>query len=120
MIKDIAVPLWEEALAAASPDDYIFGSLFRPSKTKMGDDLTSRYWKRLVKEELGIDVDFYTLKHLHTTEVMDALDNGANALAEVASHNSHTSGAMVVQIYDVKQEQRKHNRVRGLRNGFAG
>lgn len=120
VIKDIALPLWEEALELAGSDDYIFGSLFRPSKTKMGDDLASRYWKRLVKEELGIDVDFYTLKHLHTTEVIDALEGAENAVIEAAAYNSHTTGAMVVQIYDVKQAERKHNKVKGLRNGFAG
>ncbi|MEJ7740594.1 MAG: hypothetical protein WKF97_24520 [Chitinophagaceae bacterium] len=37
------------------------------------------------------------LKHLNTTEVVDALSE-----EEAAKLNAHTSTAMVIEIYDVK------------------
>jgi hypothetical protein len=68
----------------------------------------------LVKKKIGIEADFYSLKHLHTTEVVDMLSE-----KEAASHNEHTSTAMVVGIYDVRGESRRHGKVKTLKNKFA-
>jgi hypothetical protein len=69
---------------------------------------------RLVKKKLGIQADFYSLKHLHTTEVVDLLNE-----VEAAKHNEHASTAMVVGIYDVRKTEREHEKMKRLGNKFA-
>jgi hypothetical protein len=56
--------------------------------------------------QLGITADLYSLKHLNTTEVVEALDEQA-----AAKLNSHTSTAMVVGVYDVRNEQRRNAKI---------
>jgi integrase len=113
-IKSIAVPLWEEFLDGCPHDHYIFGAYFKPALKPMYPEVPSRYWKKYVKKGLGIEADFYSLKHLNTSEVVDMLDEQA-----AATLNGHTSTAMVVNIYDVKQKQRQHDRLKKITNKFA-
>lgn len=113
-IKTIALPYWKLFLENCPADKYIFGALFKPGNKPIGESMTSRYWQYYVKQDLGIDVDFYALKHLNTSEVVDALDERA-----AADLNAHTSTAMVVSIYDVKQKSRQHNRLKDVGNSFV-
>lgn len=118
-IKDIAIPFWEIFLKDCPDDHYLFGPRFEPRLKPMGVDMPSRYWSKYVKADvkkggLGIAIDFYSLKHLNTTEVVDALDEKA------AAHlNAQTSTAMVVSIYDVKQKERQHEKLKRVANPFA-
>ena len=79
-------------------------------------------WKRHVKDALGIRADLYSLKHLHTTEVIDILESQeqSDATAQAAGHNSHNSETMVIKIYDVKRGKREHDKVKGIGNAFGG
>lgn len=113
-IKTIALPYWKYFLDGCPTDYFLFGEKFKPALKPMGGEMPTRYWKRYVKEELSIDIDFYSLKHLNTSEVVDALDEKA-----AAELNAHTSTAMVVNIYDVKQKDRQHNRLKDVGNSFA-
>jgi hypothetical protein len=97
------------------PDDYyLFGPGFKPSTKPMSEGLTSVYWKDFVKRDLGITKDFYSLKHLNTTEIVDKLNEEA-----AAELNGHTSTGMVRSIYDVKQPARQHAKLRDVGNSFA-
>jgi hypothetical protein len=61
---------------------------------------------------------FYDLKHLHLIDLIeDEIEK--EAVKEAAKHNSHTSEAMVVSIYDVKNAKRQHNKVKKAANSFA-
>lgn len=118
-IKDIAVPFWELFLKDCPQDAYVFGTRFEPGEKAMGVDMPSRYWERYVKAPsadggLGIQKDLYSLKHANSTEIVTMLDEQA-----AAAMNAHTSTAMVRSIYDVKQAERQHERLKGLRNKFA-
>jgi integrase len=104
-IKDVSLPFWKEILSECNDDQYLFGVGFIPASEPMADDTVGRTWNRLVKKELKIKKDFYSLKHLHTTEVVDIL----GSTKEIAEHNAHTSEAMVVNIYDAKL--RKENTI---------
>ena len=73
-IKNIALGFWKEQLRKASPDDYVFSSNFRPGKIKTTCKRMSKKWKEYVKEGLGIDFDFYSLKHLNLDEISSILD----------------------------------------------
>lgn len=113
-IKDLAYPLWVEIMQKANKADYLFSNGLQPGKTQIQPYQITKRWYRLVKKKLGIQADFYSLKHLHTTEIVDLLSE-----KEAAKHNEHTSTAMVVGIYDVKRNDRQHSKVKGLTNKFA-
>jgi hypothetical protein len=67
-----------------------------------------------VKKKFGITADFYSLKHLHTSEVVELLSD-----IEAAKHNSHKSTTMVNTIYDVNKSKRKERQIIELDNGFV-
>jgi hypothetical protein len=77
-------------------------------------DTITRRWQRRVKKDLGILIDFYSLKHLNTSEVVDHLGDQA-----AAAQNGHLSTFMVNTVYDVKKEQRSHEQLKQLSNPFA-
>jgi integrase len=138
-IKDIALPLWQELLKDAHPDDYVFSKHLKPGPVMIRAEQITKRWSKYIKNPKGIhlkrweevagkdmkiDSDFYKLKHLHTTEVLDIMEreeqgNQRTALNDIAEWNSHTSDAMVVKIYDTKQEQRRHKKVKGIVNPLA-
>lgn len=113
-IKDVAMPYWVSLMADCKMGDFVFSAGLKPGKRQIQPYQVTKRWYRLVKKKIGIDADFYSLKHLHTTEVVDLLSE-----KEAAIHNEHTSTAMVVGIYDVKQGSRKDSRVKALGNKFA-
>jgi integrase len=113
-IKTIAIPFWEFFLKGCPADHYLFGTRFKPAMKPMGKEMPTIYWKKHVKKYLGINIDFYALKHLNTSEIVDALDEKA-----AAELNAHTTTAMVVNIYDVKQKSRQHNRLKDVGNNFV-
>ncbi len=113
-IKDVALPYWNAVMAECCKGDYLFSIGLRPGQIQIKPYQVTKRWYRLVKKKLGIEADFYSLKHLHTTEVVDLLSE-----KDAAKHNEHTSTAMVVGIYDVKRDNRQHNKVRSLNNKFA-
>jgi integrase len=122
-IKDMAIPFWEEQMKTCLLSDFVFSLNFEPNKRSIRPEYVTKKWRKHVKKDLGINKNFYPLKHLHTTEVEDFLERLNMTPAEInkaaAEHNSHTTEAMVVKIYDVNHEQRKHNRVKGIKNSFA-
>ncbi len=118
-IKDVAVPYWKYFLQNCPENKFIFGTRFQPGDKPMGVDMPSRYWKEYVKAPvdkggLNIKVDFYSLKHLNTTEIVDHLSE-----QDAAALNSHTSTAMVEGVYDIKQKDRQHQRLKSVNNSFA-
>jgi len=113
-IKDIALPYWHTLYNECNSQDYLFSKGLCPGQIPIQPYQITKRWYRLVKKKLNIVADFYSLKHLHTTEVVEMLDEQA-----AAKHNEHTSTAMVVGIYDVQRVKREHNKIKGLNNGFA-
>lgn len=116
-IKTIAIPHWEYFLKNCPADHFLFGTLFKPGLEPMGKGMPTTYWNKYIKNEetgLGIKIDFYALKYLNTTEVVDQLDE-----KDAAALNAHTSEAMVRSIYDVGQKGRQHDRLKKVNNKFA-
>lgn len=112
-IKDSALPHWVEVLKNATPEQFVFAKGLQPGEMAISPAQVSRRWKTHVKNEdkLNIKADFYSLKHLNTSEMVDALDE-----QDAAKLNSHTTTAMVRKIYDVKAEKRQHDRLKGVNN----
>lgn len=122
-IKDIAMPFWVQAMEGCGPDDYVFSVGLKPGARPIRPEQVTRRWQRHIKT-LGIVADLYALKHKNTTEQVDILIEQESirlaAVKAAAEHNSHTSEAMVVKIYDVNQERRRHYDVKGIDNSFGG
>lgn len=114
VIKDIALPYWIELLENSKETDYVFSAGLKPGKNKIQTFQITKRWSRLVKQKLKIKADFYSLKHLHSTEVTEMIGE-----KEAALHNGHTSTSMVSQVYDVRREERKNKTVSSLDNKFA-
>ena len=114
VIKDIALPFWEQLLINTPKDYFVFSKGLNPGLHQIKAFQINKRWYRLVKKKLNITADFYSLKHLHTTEVVDLIGE-----MEAAKHNSHTSVSMVKSIYDVKNKSRVNNKIISLQNKFA-
>lgn len=124
-IKDKALPYWQDAMRNCEDNDYVFSVGLLPGPRPIRVDQIKRRWDRHIQKKLGIDCSTYPLKHLHTTEAINELEKlqaqlQFDPVQEAAEHNSHTSKAMVVQIYDVDADKREHRKVKGLQNTFAG
>lgn len=123
-IKDIAVPLWEELMAAASPGYYLFSEGLNPGPKEINSNQATRRWNRHVKAEgkLNISADLYSLKHLNLTEMMDELSITSsleNAKKETIELSSHSDNKMLDNVYDIKSSARKSDRIRKVSNKFA-
>ena len=110
-IKDVALPYWSEVYKKALPGEYLFSAGLMPGKSQISAWQISKRWHTHVMKPLGIRATFYSLKHLHTTEVAQLL--GTNAAAE---HNSHRGSGMVIKIYDQGHAEREHKKLKGLKN----
>lgn len=113
-IKDIVLELWKEAMADCKPADYVFSEGLVPGTRKIRPEQITRRWRTHVKGKLGIEADFYSLKHLNTTEMLELLSD-----EDVAKMNAHTSTTMVKTVYDVRREERQHERLRKVKNVFV-
>lgn len=124
-IKDVALPYWAEAVKNCSPIDFVFSVGLNPGPRSIRTEQIGRRWRSHCKKKLGITSRIYDLKHLHTTEVINELEKlkselNIDAVQLAADHNSHTSTAMVRNIYDVDSDKREHKKVKQLKNTFAG
>ncbi|MGC4058191.1 MAG: site-specific integrase [Chitinophagaceae bacterium] len=116
-IKTVAVWFWKQALMNCAPDQYIFSEGLTPGDKPIRPEQFTRRWRRIVKDKkkgLGIDIDFYALKHLNTDEVTELLD-----LAAAAKLNSHTSTEITRKHYAVGEHQRQMKRIKDVGNEFA-
>jgi integrase len=127
-IKTIALPLWKQVLKEckglpADKDPYLFTKGLTPGRIPINPIQISRRWRIKIKSAktgLGIPADWYKLKHLNTTETVDYLEQTtAQATEDAAAMNSHTTTAMVVNIYDVKSKDRQFERLKKINNPFS-
>jgi integrase len=113
-IKTIALPYWTEQLKTANPSEFVFSKGLESGDQQIQPYQINKRWYRLVKKKFGITADFYSLKHLHTSEVVELLSD-----IEAAKHNSHKTTTMVNTVYDVNKSKRTEMRIIELGNGFA-
>lgn len=113
-IKNIAMPFWIELIKDANESDFVFSKGLKPGSIEIQPYQINKRWYRLVKKKFNIKADFYSLKHLHTTEVVEFL--GIN---EAAKHNGHTSTSMVSKVYDINRANREEASIASLNNKFA-
>lgn len=113
-IKNIALPYWIEAIKGADSDDYIFSKKLLPGKSPIRSFQITKRWNRHIKKKLGINEDFYSLKHLNLDETASILDiNDASAMA------SHNSTSITSRYYAIGEKQRQNERLKKIENKFA-
>lgn len=111
-IKDIALQYWAEIMSTCNPEDYIFGKGFRPGK-RMHSTRATRVWNILVKKEMGITADLYSLKHLNIDETAAALSiKDAQRMAE------HTTPVITMDVYAIGEKERQMERLKKVNNPF--
>lgn len=117
-IPDKALRYWKLLLKGSQLEDYVFSKGLVPGPQKVNAWQASARWRTHVKKQLGITSDCYSLKHSNSTETSDSYTgNYGQELA--AAQNSHTSSAMVVNIYDVRNQARKHEALKKVANDFV-
>lgn len=119
-IKDIALPLWEQAMINCAPDQYLFSEALKPGPNMIRAEQITRRWRLWVKtakddngQPLGISADFYSLKHLNTTTLVEQV--GVSLAARL---NQHTP-AVLTKHYDVNSEQRELEILKKVGNSFV-
>lgn len=112
-IKNIALPLWEEVLEGANSNDYVFSVGLMPGPVAIRVDQITKRWYKHVKIPLGINADFYSLKHSNASETVDILSE-----EDAAKMMAHKGTAMVKNIYDVKRIDRQTERLKNISNKF--
>lgn len=112
-IKDVSVELWRQAMEGAGEGQYIFSDRLKPGSEMIRRDQISRRWKRLVKDQIGITADFYSIRHLNIDEVAAALDMQAAAAAA-----GHTTPVITLKHYATGERGRMDERIKRVRNEF--
>lgn len=101
-INKNSLEFWKELINESKLDDYVFSYKFCPGNTKISARQVSIKWRKYIKIDLGINKDFYLLKHLHTTKVIDLY-----ASPKLASGiNGHKSTRMNEKHYDLHHDKR--------------
>lgn len=117
-IKNNVLFLWQDLLKDCGQEDFIFSTGLVPGRNFIRREQVTRRWNVHVKKKLGVKADFYSNKHLNITETMDALIRISDAENDVAKLTSHTSSAMIINIYDQKNMERKNDAIRQVNNSF--
>ncbi len=113
-IKNIALHYWEKAIESAHKDDFVFSKGLIPGITEIQSYQITKRWNLHIKKKLGIEEDFYSLKHLNLDETAELLGiNDASAMA------SHTSTAVTLKHYAVNERSRQNERLKAVGNIFA-
>jgi len=107
--------LWKELTLNYPVDYYIFSNGLMPGKKPMRPDQVTKRWLRHVKKKLGITADLYSNKHLRTTSISKKY--GTRTAAKL---NSHANEGMVRKIYDVDYDKRELEKMKNIKDSFAG
>jgi hypothetical protein len=131
-IPNSSLQLWEELVKEADSlictDDtplYLFSVAFKPLQRNqpISNTQVNRKWRLWVKKPLGITADFYSIKHLYTTETISSLIQDGYTIEQaeqaIARHNGQTTTAMVRSIYDTENQNRKLERGKKITVRFA-
>lgn len=107
-IHNNALPYWKQLMKM--PGNYLFSKGLRPGATPINPAQVSRRWRNHIKDKkkLGIDIDFYALKHLYLDKLSELKEmKAAQALA------GHTS-EKTTMIYAVNESKRRNEQLKSV------
>lgn len=113
-IKNSVLHLWKELVFEAEHQDFIFGKGLLPAKVGISERQITRRWKTHVKDKLGIEADFYSLKHLNLDETAELL-----SISDAAKLAGHQSTRTTEKHYAINEEERFRKKIQELDNSFA-
>ena|ERR1035437_265307 len=113
-IKTIALNFWIESIATAGEDDYIFSKDLLPGRIPIQSFQITKRWNLHVKKKLGIQEDFYSLKHLNLDQTAEQL-----SIEDAAAMASHSSPLITSKYYTAYESKRQMERLKLLDNHFS-
>lgn len=101
-----------------NPDDYVFSTNVQPGPQAVWAEYVTKRWRKVIKAPvdkggLGINVDFYSLKHLNLDETSAQL--GLQAAADMAGHTT----PVITLRYARGEKDRQDARLKKMTNKFA-
>lgn len=114
VISNGVLHLWQEVWNEAKDGEYLFGAGLRAGPKKQGERYVSKKWQEYVKKELGIEKDFYSLKHKRS-DLIDAKLSLKHAQESAGHKNDRTT-----KIYTVGHEERRREEIKGLDINLTG
>ncbi|GAA3941299.1 tyrosine-type recombinase/integrase [Chitinophaga oryziterrae] len=124
-ISQNAILLWKEIIEDCKQITYnkrehiklenvfLFSKLLKPGLTAIRPDQLGRRWKKYVKDELQINVDFYSLKHLYSDLLSEQF-----GLQYAQRQNAHDQ-LSTTKLYAVNEELRLLEKLKGIDIYFA-
>lgn len=114
------IPLWKEVWNEAKPGQYLFSKYLKPGVQKIRPDQIGRRWFKYVKQPiekggLGINKDFYSLKHL-SLDKMDSMYGIYLASAGAGHTNTNTT----ISHYAVGHQNRALMKLKMKKVSFGG
>ena len=101
------VELWKEIML--EPGESVFSSNFKSGDKESNSRQVTDYWKRHVKDKIGITVDFYAFKHAYLDEVRQAL-----TMQEAAKLAGHSDTRMMEKHYAIGEQRRELDLLKNL------
>ncbi|CAA0144337.1 site-specific integrase [Tenacibaculum maritimum] len=108
--------LWREVLSEqeiVNDEDFVFSKGLICGDHSIRPEQITRRWKAHVKDKLGIEADFYALKHLNLDETIEKL-----SMKDAQKLASHTSDKMLIKHYAVGEEKRRLERLKNVNIPF--
>lgn len=112
-IKNVAVGFWKAALENCNTDDFVFSKNLMSGNVQIQSYQITKRWNRHVKKKLGIEEDFYSLKHLNLDETAAIL-----GIDDAAAMASHTTAAITIKHYALNESDRQMERLKLIENVF--
>jgi integrase len=113
-IKHIALPFWKEYLGNyTNPEWYFLGEGLIPAAKPIDKSQITRRWKRYVKDQLGINKNFYWLKALNLDEIA-----AQSNIEDAARMADHTTTKVTEKHYAQHETERRDERLRNMKNEF--
>lgn len=112
-IKNVVVSFWEAAILNCGGEDYVFSIGLVPGCRQVLNEYITKRWKRIIKDILKIEVDFYSLKHLNLDETAAQL--GIQDAADMAGHTT----PVITLLYAQGEKDRQNERLKKVGNKFA-
>nr|WP_231402174.1 site-specific integrase [Panacibacter microcysteis] len=109
--RDVVIPDWlmqmlnDLNLQSCDPDWYIFSGkegskMFMPGKSRMHSNSPTRWWRNIVKIELGLDVTQYSLKKLAGNDMVKLqVAHGVQDLLELPKLQMGHSSKSITEVY---------------------
>ncbi len=114
-INNDVLHLWQELMKGIKPNDYLFGEGLEPAATPIKAYQIHKRWNRLIKKPLGIEADFYSLKHSKITAVNDkAKDSDLSKQL-----TGHSKNDVIAKVYDLNANQRRLDELKKIKTPFG-